>query len=47
MVQETWVYFQVRNFIILKKYYVKIIENFELNSSLNVHAWTIGKQSFK
>ena len=30
-----------------KKYYVKITENFELNSSLNVHAWTIGKQSFK
>lgn len=38
MVQETQVYFQVRNFIILKKYYDKIslIENFELNSRLNI-----------
>ena len=47
MVQETWVYLQVRNFIILKKYYVKIIENFELNSSLDVHARTIRRKSFK
>ena len=29
------------------KKYVKIIENFELNSSLNVHARTIRRKSFK